>query len=92
MPKPPDLNNPSELMTPVVLTWSELTPCDTVEIERQDMMNPYPPNPQFSVPGAMMTYTDTTATTVGNTYFYRVRCVVGMVRSAWSNEVSWVHH
>jgi hypothetical protein len=39
----------------------------------------------------MKTYTDTTATMSGNTYSYRARCVVGGLRSAYSNEVSWVH-
>jgi hypothetical protein len=91
MPQPPDLANPSQLMTPVVLNWTEPTPCDTVEIERQDMVNPYPATPQFSVPGTMKTYTDTSATQSGNTYFYRARCVVGTVRSAYGNEVSWLH-
>jgi hypothetical protein len=90
MPKPPDLNN-IPAPAPPVLTWSTPTPCDTVEIERQDMMAPFPPTPQFMVPGTMMTYTDTTATQTNNTYFYRARCVVMMVRSAWSNEVAWAH-
>jgi hypothetical protein len=86
----PDLNNVS-IAVPPVLTWREVTPCDSFEIERQDMINPYPATPQFTVPGTMMTYTDTTATMSGNTYFWRVRCVAGSTRSAWSNEVAWVH-
>ncbi len=90
LPQPPDLNN-IMIAAPPVLTWSEPTPCDSVEIERQDMINPYPPTPQFTVPGSTKTYTDTTATMSGNTYFYRARCVVGALRSVYSNEVAWVH-
>jgi hypothetical protein len=90
MPLPPDLNNPS-IAVPPVLTWGDRTPCDMHEIQRQDMVNPFPSTPQFTTPGSVKTYTDTSATDVGNTYFYQVRCVVGSVRSAWSNEVSWGH-
>jgi hypothetical protein len=88
-PRAPDLNNIT-IASPPVLTWAEPTPCDTVEIEREDMINPYPATPQFTVPGSMLTYTDTTAHMSGNAYIYRARCVVGAARSAWSNEVAWV--
>jgi hypothetical protein len=90
MPIAPELNN-IHAGAQAVLTWKLMTPCDTVEIERQDMVNPYPATPQFSVPGTMTTYTDTTATQSGDTYTYRARCVAGGVRSGWSNEVVWTH-
>ena len=75
------------------LTWSEPTPCDTVEGERQTMIDPYPSQatppgpPTFSVPGAMKTYLDTAP--AQNLFFtYHVRCVVSGVSSDWSNEMA----
>ena len=75
------------------VTWSEATPCDTFEGERQTMIDPYPSQatppgaPQFSVPGTTKTYLDMAP--AQNFFFtYHVRCVVAGVASDWSNEMA----
>jgi hypothetical protein len=71
----------------LVLSWTEPNPCDTVDIERQDIVHAYPSSPQFTTAGSNTSYTDTTATDTTTTYTYRARCVVGGSPSQWSNEV-----
>jgi hypothetical protein len=81
-----------------VLGWTEPNPCATVEIERQDLINPYPSQaappgpPQFSIAGTKLTYADTTATDANTSYTYHARCVVGGAHSVWGNEVSHGGH
>jgi hypothetical protein len=82
----------------LILGWTEPNPCDTVEIEREDLINPYPSqsnppkSPQFSTAGSNLSYADTTATDTNTSYTYHARCVVSGTTSVWSNEVSHAGH
>jgi hypothetical protein len=93
---PPMLADPKPAATAgggLVLSWTEPNPCDTVEIERQDLVHPYPSSmhppgaPQLTTPGTNSSIADTTATDKTTTYTYHARCVVGGSPSLWSNEV-----
>lgn len=95
-PHPPILH----LLTPahpgLELTWREPTPCDAVEVEREDALHAYPSQvtpttpggvASFTVPGATMLYLDATAT-MNYPYTYHARCRVAGVASGWSNELA----
>ncbi len=78
----------------LVLTWTEPQACDSVEVESEYGLIPYPSQqnppkaPQFTVtPGTLLSLTDPTATGT-NMYTYHSRCVVGGVKSCWSNELA----
>ena len=90
-PRPPVLDYVSSKHPGIGISWVEPTPCDTVEGERHDVIEPYPSQatpprpPHFSVPGGTLRYLDT-APTESVFYTYHVRCKVQGVPSDWSNE------
>jgi hypothetical protein len=99
-PRPPVLRFLKPAHPGLVLTWREPTPCDTVEGEREDALEPYPsesrrpvPAPPlrdvatFSVPGGTMSYLDASAT-MNHPYTFHARCRVAGVLSGWSNELA----
>ena len=91
-PRPPVLELVAAAHPGITVSWSEPTPCDTVEGERQTMIDPYPSEgtpsnapPAFSVPGSATSYVDRSPSQA-ILHSYHVRCVTAGVASDWSNE------
>jgi hypothetical protein len=92
-PRPPILEYASPKHPGIWVSWIERTPCDTVEGERHDVVDPYPSEmtvpgpPHFTVPAGTASYLDA-GPTKNFVYTYHVRCKVQGVASDWSNELA----
>ena len=92
-PRSPILEYASPKHPGIGVSWTERAPCDTVEGEGHDVVDPYPSEatppgpPHFSVPGGTASYLDTVPTK-SFLYTYHVRCRVQGVASDWSNELA----